>query len=153
MIAHPFFCLKIGRLKATVRKVSILVRLSFYFPFFGISGKVLLRTARAAENGPQTCGSWCKQQDGECGSSRCGCGILQPSQLVPRDKSELKAKLYSKIRRIWRTGFYINGCSTVMTVTLRRAILKREKEFMTFSLGLIYHSMGYLNHHLVTLSF
>jgi hypothetical protein len=33
----------------------------------------------------------------------------------------------SKIRRIWRTGFYIDGCATVWTIALRRAIFKRKK--------------------------
>jgi hypothetical protein len=39
----------------------ILLQLGFYFPDCGISGKVLLQTARAAENGPQIC----DKQDGE----------------------------------------------------------------------------------------
>jgi hypothetical protein len=49
---------------------------------------------------------------------------------------------HSKIRRIWWTGFYIDGCITVRTVALRRAIFKRIKGFTTITLGLIYHSMA-----------
>jgi hypothetical protein len=33
----------------------------------------------------------------------------------------------SKIRRIWRTGFYINECLLYWTVALRRAIFKWKK--------------------------
>jgi hypothetical protein len=49
---------------------------------------------------------------------------------------------HSKIRRIWWTGFYIVGCTTVRTVALRRPIYKWKKGFATISLGLIYHSMA-----------
>jgi hypothetical protein len=34
---------------------------------------------------------------------------------------------HSKIHQIWRTSFYINGCTTVQTVALRPAIFKRKK--------------------------
>jgi hypothetical protein len=47
----------------------------------------------------------------------------------------------SKIRRIWRYGFYIDGCATVRTIVLRRAIFKQKKGFATISLGLIYRFM------------
>jgi hypothetical protein len=48
----------------------------------------------------------------------------------------------SKINRIWRTGFDIDGCATVPTVVLRWSIFKWEKGFTTISLGLIYHFMA-----------
>jgi hypothetical protein len=48
----------------------------------------------------------------------------------------------SKISRIWRTSFYINGCVTLWTVALRRQIFKQKKGFATISLGLKYCSMG-----------
>jgi hypothetical protein len=73
------------------------------------------------------------------GSSRNGSaavGILRPSQ---RDMPS-----HSKIRRIWRSSFHINGCSTVWTVALRRLIFKRKKGFATISLILIYHSIPQL---------
>jgi hypothetical protein len=58
------------------------------------------------------------------GSSRNSCstiGISQPSQ---RDTPMNKKPSHSKIRRIWRIGFYINGCATVRNVAL-------ECEFLT----------------------
>jgi hypothetical protein len=47
----------------------------------------------------------------------------------------------SKIRRIWRTNLYIEGCSIVRTVALWWAVFKRKKGFPVICLGLIYHSM------------
>jgi hypothetical protein len=82
MVAHPFFLFKnrLSLLYCTVCRVNtsndvktlvlhilrILLRLSFYFPNCGISGKALLPIARAAENGIQTYGSSRKKPDGEC---------------------------------------------------------------------------------------
>jgi hypothetical protein len=40
----------------------------------------------------------------------------------------------SKIRRIWRTCFYIDGCATVRTVALKWPIFKKKKGFATISL-------------------
>jgi hypothetical protein len=48
----------------------------------------------------------------------------------------------SKIRRIWRTGFYIYGWTIVHTVALRWAIFKQKKGSVAICLGLIYCSMG-----------
>jgi hypothetical protein len=48
----------------------------------------------------------------------------------------------SKICRIWRTGFYIDGCATLWTVALQQAIFKQKKRFTTISLGIIYHSIA-----------
>jgi hypothetical protein len=48
----------------------------------------------------------------------------------------------SKIRRIWRTVFYIYGCTIVRNVALRWAIFKQKKGSATICLGLIYCSMG-----------
>jgi hypothetical protein len=52
----------------------------------------------------------------------------------------IKQKLScSKIRRIWRTGFYVDRCATVWAVALRRVIFERKKLFETIGLVLIYH--------------
>jgi hypothetical protein len=48
----------------------------------------------------------------------------------------------SKIRRIWRTGFYIYGWTVVRTVALRWVIFKQKKGSATICLGLIYCFMG-----------
>jgi hypothetical protein len=48
---------------------------------------------------------------------------------------------HSKIRRIWRTGFYIDECATVQTVALKRPIFKWKKGFATISLGLPLHGL------------
>jgi hypothetical protein len=75
------------------------------------------------------------------GSSRNCCapvGISRPSQCSMPMVYRLSC---SKIRWIWRTSFYIDGCSTVRTVALRLAIFKRKKGLGTIRLGLIYNSM------------
>jgi hypothetical protein len=48
----------------------------------------------------------------------------------------------SKIRRIWRTSVYIDGCGTLRTVALSRPIFKQKKGSATISLGLNYCCMG-----------
>jgi hypothetical protein len=48
----------------------------------------------------------------------------------------------SKIRRIWRTSFYIEGCGTLQTVALRWPIFKQKKGSTNISLGRNYCSMG-----------
>jgi hypothetical protein len=69
-----------------------------YFPAVcGISGKVLLRNARAAKNEPQTFGnSRKKNKMASVGSSHNGCATIgrsqPPQRYMPRDKSELEAK-------------------------------------------------------------
>jgi hypothetical protein len=55
--------------------------------------------------------------------------------------SQLSQPSRSKICRIWRSGFYIDGCTTVRTVALSRANLKWKTGFATISSGQIYHSM------------
>jgi hypothetical protein len=47
---------------------------------------------------------------------------------------------------------HIDGCSTVQTVALRRAIFKQKKGFATIILGLITAIWAHLNYYLVTLS-
>jgi hypothetical protein len=86
------------------------------------------------------------------GSSRNSCatiGISQPSQrYMPRDFAwyatvwEVEAESYSKIRQIWRTSFYIDGCVNLRTVALRQPIFKQEKWWETIRLGLNYCSIG-----------
>jgi hypothetical protein len=66
------------------------------------------------------------------GSSRNDCAttsISQPSQKPSR----------SKIRRIWRTSFYIDGFTTVRTVALRGLNFNWYKGFAIISLGLNYY--------------
>jgi hypothetical protein len=48
----------------------------------------------------------------------------------------------SKIRRIRRPSFNINGCATLWTVALKRPIFKRKKGFATISLRLNNCTMG-----------
>jgi hypothetical protein len=48
----------------------------------------------------------------------------------------------SKIRQIWRTSFYIDGCGTLRTVALRRPIFQQKKRPTTISSGLNYCSLG-----------
>jgi hypothetical protein len=48
----------------------------------------------------------------------------------------------SKIRRTWRTGFYISGWTIVRTVAWRWSIFKHKKGSATICLGLIFCSMG-----------
>jgi hypothetical protein len=48
----------------------------------------------------------------------------------------------SKIRRIRRPCFNIDGCATLWTITLKRPIFKQKKGFANISLGLNYCSMG-----------
>jgi hypothetical protein len=82
------------------------------------------------------------------GSSRhclCNLAISQPPQSnMPRDLRDMpkSAPSLSKICRIWRTCFYIEGCDTVQTVALKWPIFKQKKGCATISLGLNYCSMG-----------
>jgi hypothetical protein len=48
----------------------------------------------------------------------------------------------SKIRRIRRPCFNIDGCATLWTIALKRPFFKRKKGFANISLGLNYCSMG-----------
>jgi hypothetical protein len=48
----------------------------------------------------------------------------------------------SKICRIRRPCFNIDGCTTLWTVALKQPIFKRKKGFANISLGLNYCSMG-----------
>jgi hypothetical protein len=79
MVANPFFRLKIARHVAKISSASIamktyfpdpadLLRLGFYFigtlRCDGCDRPMVARTARAAENGPQTFSSSHKKQDG-----------------------------------------------------------------------------------------
>jgi hypothetical protein len=47
-----------------------------------------------------------------------------------------------KFRRIQGTCFYMNGCTTLWTIALKRLIFKREKGFTNITLGLNCCSMG-----------
>jgi hypothetical protein len=53
-------------------------------------------------------------------------GKLKPSHSKGHSWGKLKPS-HSKIRRIWRTSFYIDGCVTLRTVTLRRPTFKQKK--------------------------
>jgi hypothetical protein len=104
----------------------------------------IARTARAAKNGTPTCGSSCKKQDGECWQ-------LVPLFVRPWHIAAALARYAkvgevatesSKIRRIWRTCFYIDGCAIVRTVALKWPIFKQKKGCTTISIGLNYCSIG-----------
>jgi hypothetical protein len=63
----------------------------------------------------------------------------QPLRELPQS---VKEKLsHGKSRRIWTTGFYIDGCGTLQTVALRWTIFKPKKGSVTISLGLNYCSL------------
>jgi hypothetical protein len=58
------------------------------------------------------------------------------SAVTARYANRLKAGKPSrgKIRRIWRTSFYIDECGTLWTVALRWPIFKQKKGSATISL-------------------
>jgi hypothetical protein len=57
-------------------------------------------------------------------------------------KLEKSTPILSKIRQIWRTCFYIDGCATVRTIALKWPIFEQKKGPATICLGLNYCSMG-----------
>jgi hypothetical protein len=124
---------------------------------------IIARTARAAKNGSPTCGSSCKKQYGECWQfaqktiwrmlavcaivcatltyRSCLSAICQGT-LRDMPKSGKLTPSLSKIRRIWRTCFYIDGCATVPTIALKWPIFEQKKGRATICSGLNYCSMG-----------
>jgi hypothetical protein len=116
----------------------ILLWLGFYFPDWGISGRLLLQTSIAMKNGPQTFGSLCKTQEGEC--LQFAQWLCDHWQIAAGICQGINVKSWSKTLWIWRTGFYIDGCATVWILALRWVIFKQKEGFAPISLGLIYHS-------------
>jgi hypothetical protein len=128
-----------------------LLRLVIYFPDFGISRKVpwhialrRLRYAKVAHTIALTANIRHLVFCANCHKSvihfsrlwlfaqwLCDLGIPQPAQ----------SPSLSKIRRIWRPGFYIDGCTILWALAKIRQIFKQKKGSATISLGLIYYSM------------